>query len=178
MVGKVDEAGGQMITTEAGIACFGQLAPQQAGQAERHPALVYLAGLAAGSRRTMAQALETVAAVVTGGDWQELEGRRVLLPGRCSMRTMPWHLLRYQHTAALRSKLAEVFKPATANKMLSAVRGVLRECWRLGLVDAESYQRATDLPSVRGSNVAAGRALTHGELLCPFRQRHCGLGAI
>ncbi len=118
--------------------------------ADRHPALVYLARLAPGSRRTMRAALTAMA--------QRLSGNR------CDLWTLDWHELRYQHTAALRALLAEQYAPATVNKMLAALRGTLKECWRLGLVSAEDYHRATDLPSVRGSTLLRGRALSAGEL--------------
>jgi hypothetical protein len=35
-----------------------------------------------------------------------------------------WDQVRYQHTAAVRLKLADEYEPATTNKMLSALRGV------------------------------------------------------
>lgn len=117
---------------------------------ERHPALVYLASLAPGSRRTMRQSLDVVAAVITGG--------------RADHLTLPWHLLRYQHTAAVRAALAEQYKPATANKVLAALRGTLKAAWRLELVDAEAYHRAADVVAVRGSSAPAGRELTPGEV--------------
>ena len=117
---------------------------------DRHPALVYLASLSPGSRRTMRASLENIASFVSGG--------------RANASTLAWHGLRYQHTALIRATLAETYAPATANKMLSALRGVLKECFRLGYTGAEEYQRARDLPPVRGSALPKGRALSHGEL--------------
>jgi hypothetical protein len=67
--------------------------------------------------------------------------------------TLPWADLRYQHTQAIRAKLAETRAPAGVNKILAAVRGVLREAWRLGLIDAEEYERSADIKSVRGEQL-------------------------
>ena len=85
-----------------------------------------------------------------------------------SAETLEWAALRYQHTQAIRAALAARYAPATANKMLAALRGVLREAWRLGYVSAEEYHRAADLPAVRGSTLPRGRALTTGELRALF----------
>ncbi len=123
--------------------------------ADRHPAFTYLARLAPGSRRTMRQALDTVARIVSGG---------VL-----DAETMRWEALQYSHTIAVRTVLGERYAPSTANKMLAALRGVLREAWRLGLMDAETYRRATDLPCIRGERLPRGRALSTGELRSLFR---------
>src|SRR4051812_17430969 len=82
------------------------LAPAANIPADRNPALVYLASLAAGSRRTMRQALDTIAAIIT--------------TGQCDHVTLPWGALRFQHTQAIRSVLQEKYEAATANKMLSA----------------------------------------------------------
>lgn len=119
-------------------------------RADQHPALVYLARLAPGSRRTMAEAL-TIAAML-------------LSHNQCDLWTLDWPQLRYQHTAALRSRLAEQYAPATVNKMLAALKGTLKECWRLGLMPAEDFHRAADLPALRGSVLPRGRALSAGEL--------------
>jgi len=78
--------------------------------------------------------------------------------------TLDWSQLRYQHTQAIRTKLAESRSPAGTNKMLAALRGVLKEAWRLGLMTAEDYHRATDLPGVRGERLPRGRALSGREL--------------
>lgn len=118
--------------------------------ADQHPAAVYLAHLAAGSRRTMTTALNAIAGMLTGN--------------RCDMQSLDWSALRYQHTAALRTQLADLYAPATANKMLAALRGVLQESWRLGKMSAEDYRRAADLPSVRGTTLPKGRAISKAEL--------------
>jgi hypothetical protein len=75
-----------------------------------------------------------------------------------------WSALHYQHTGAIRAKLLDRYAPATVNKMLSALRGVLKECWRLGQISAEDYQRAADLEAVKGKTLPAGRDLQAGEI--------------
>jgi site-specific recombinase XerD len=60
--------------------------------------------------------------------------------------------------------LVAKYAPATANRGLSALRGVLQEALRLELIDADDYRRATDLSPVRGSRVRRGRALSLGEI--------------
>lgn len=127
------------------------LAPRVDQPADRHPALVYLSSLAPGSRRTMRQALDVVAGLLT--------------QGQCDHVTLPWGALRFQHVQAVRAALAERYRAATANKMLAALRQTLKTAWRLGELSAEEYQRAVDVPPVRGSGptAATGRALSHGE---------------
>lgn len=116
----------------------------------QHPAVVYLASLSEGSRRTMFQALDTMARLFSGG--------------RLDAFMINWAALRYQHTAAIRALLVERYKPATANKMLSALRQVLYHAWQLGLMTAEEYQRARSIPGVVGDVLPAGRDLSAGEL--------------
>ncbi len=118
--------------------------------ADQHPATVYLARLAPGSRRTMTTSLDVIAGLLTSY--------------RCNIQTLDWSALRYQHTSAIRALLAELYAPATANKMMCALRGVLKETWRLGQVSAEDYRRAADLGSIRGETVPAGRELQAGQL--------------
>jgi len=117
---------------------------------DRHPAAVYLARLAPGSRRTMRTALNAMAAMLTSG--------------AADAQTLDWSAVRYQHAQAVRSRLAERYRPATANKVLSALRGVLREAWRLGLVSSDDYRRAADIEAVKGESIPPGRALSAGEL--------------
>lgn len=99
---------------------------------ETNPALVYLAGLKASGRRTMRGTLDRVADLAGGFDLQ----------------TMPWAELRYEHVVALRTKLQEDLAPATVNKYLSAIRGVLRAAWRMDQIPGDAYQKAIDIDGV------------------------------
>ena len=121
---------------------------------DQHPAAVYIARLGPGSRRTMRTALDTIARILTGGA-QDAE-------------TLDWAALRYQHTQAVRAALAARYSPAGANLRIAALRGCLKEAWRLGQVDAESYHRAVDLAPVKGTTLPRGRALATGELRTLF----------
>lgn len=125
------------------------------------PAEVYLARLAPSSRRTMRRALETIAGLLSGG--RDEEGRPW-----ADVEAFPWWALRYAHTSAARSHLAERFAPATANRHLAALRGVLQEAWRLGLMEAEAFHRAADLPGVSAITLPAGREIRPGELRALF----------
>jgi integrase len=130
--------------------------------ADRNPFYVYLARLSAGSRPTMAEALGTIARIASGG--------------RLTPDTFPWHCLRYPHVQAVRTALTETISeqtgkplsPSTINKTLSALRGVLKEAWRLGLMSAEDLARAADVEPVRGSRPLKGRALEPHEVAALF----------
>lgn len=119
-----------------------------------HPVVVYLARLAPGSRRTMRQVLDVIAGLLTNGQADAI--------------TLPWAQLRYQHTQAVRSRLAGRYQPASVNKGLAAVRGVLKEAWRLGLIPAEDYHRAVDLRGIAAHTLPRGRALSAGEIRALF----------
>ena len=94
---------------------------------DRHPVAVYLAGLAPGSRRAQRAALRVVAMVVHS-EATEL--------------TLPWGSLDFGHTSAIRSRFAERFAPATANRMLAAMRMVLKTSFKLGLMSSDQMTRA------------------------------------
>ena len=120
-----------------------------------NPATVYLARLAPGSRRTMRGALATIATICVPDTDEALDPE-----------AFPWRRVRAEHTKAIRAALAERFKYSTANKALSALRGVLREAWELGQMDTEAYHRAAAIRAVKGSSAAqaTGRALKRPEL--------------
>lgn len=110
---------------------------------------LYLAGLSVGSRRTMRDALRLIARLVEG-DATEM--------------TLRWQDLDYGHASAVRAALAERFAPATCNKALSAMRGVLRTAFRLSMMGADRMARACAIQPVRGSRVQKGRAVPADEL--------------
>ena len=117
----------------------------------RSPALLYLSSLPAeSSRRTMRGALVSlIAAIGWEGDLESFE----------------WAALRYAHVAALRSLLAERYAPATANRMLAGLRGVLIAAERAELISYDDLRRALDgTKAVSGSRLPAGRELTRDEL--------------
>jgi integrase/recombinase XerD len=122
-----------------------------------NPAIVYLARLAPGSRRTMAGCVRRIAAML-GAD----------------VATCAWGALRYQHTQAIRARLAERYSFRTANLHVAALRGVLKEAWRLGQMSAEAYHAAADLEPVRGHRELAGRHVARLELRDLFAA--CGDG--
>ena len=117
---------------------------------ERNPAAVYLASLSQSGRRTQRNALDTIAYLLTGVETSALN---------CN-----WGNVRYQHAAAIRTKLAEVYSPATANKMLSALRRVAKEAWKLGYVSAEEYHKVASVENLAGVNLPSGRELSSGEI--------------
>jgi site-specific recombinase XerD len=98
------------------------------------PAARYIGRLGPGSRRAMQQALVTIAGVL-GGD------------GADPMR-LRWEMLRRADTVAIRAELKARFAPATANKMLSALRGVLRNARDMGLLNERDYQTAASIEMI------------------------------
>ena len=73
-----------------------------------------------------------------------------------------------EHVTAIRTKLAETKAPATVNATLSALRGVAREAWRLGLMTSEDRMRIEAVKGIKGSRLPAGRALSVGEVIALF----------
>ena len=137
----------EIITTETPAL----LAPA-AGRLDLNPVTAYLAGLATQRARTVQlQALAAMTAIISNGN-------------ETDPLTVDWAALRYTHTQALRTALAERYAAATANRFLSALRGVLKGAFLLGLMTAEDYQRAVMVKAVTGQTVPAGRDLTPGEL--------------
>lgn len=143
-----------------------------ASRAPTSPARLYLARLSPGSRRAQAGALRQIVTFLTpASDRSSFVYRgspytheRSNALSEDKILHAPWHLLRPEQVSAIRAQLLHSYSPATARRMLSALRGVLRECWRAGLLTAEARDRLCDVPPVRGSRLQAGRALAPAEV--------------
>jgi site-specific recombinase XerD len=149
---------------------------------ERDPFVVYLRGLSsAESRRAMRRCLNTIAAIYLA-DAGQAAGEGGLAAGdraaaadpaelRGAGRSRAWWQLRYEDTARIRTLIVERgFAPATTSQHLAALRRVLKECRRLGLMTADEYERATDLDPVRGSRLPAGRDIAEDEMSALLRR--------
>jgi len=115
-----------------------------------HPAAVYISSLGPRSKRIMRHALNASAQLLTNG--------------ACDVMTLDWSKLRYQHTAALRAVFIDKYAPTTVNRMITALRCVLKEARRLKQISLEDYEDAIDIKFVKHTTLLQGRALTEQEI--------------
>jgi len=121
---------------------------------DRNPLAVYLAGLKPTGRRSMLSKLNRVAGLL----------------GHTNALSVPWAELRFQHVAAVRSKLQEEnLAAATVNATLAGLKGVARAAFNLGLMSGEDLERIRSVRPVRGEKLLAGRALTRDEVSALLR---------
>jgi integrase len=141
-----------MDSTADGMSGRVTIAVSQINRAADHPAAVYVASLSsATSRRTMRNTLDGLARLISGDE-------------NATALTLRWEQLRYGHLVALRTRLQASYAPATVNRMLSAVRGVLKAAWMLDLIDGETYRKSVTIKSVSAERLPAGRDLATGEI--------------
>ncbi|MCB9437642.1 MAG: tyrosine-type recombinase/integrase [Anaerolineales bacterium] len=95
---------------------------------------------------------------------QALDRMAELLTGTPDALSCHWGALRLNHTIMIRAWLVENYKPATVNKMLSALRGVLKAAWLLGQMSAEDYQKAVTINSIKNYTLPAGREVEMAEM--------------
>jgi integrase len=126
--------------------------------------LVYLARLPdSDSQRAMLGCLDRIAHLLMDG---------AIPPRSKKFRSLSvaWGEMRYEHSAAIRAFLLRHYeKASTINSHLAALRGVLKEAWRLGYLPAEDYHRAADLESIEETDLPAGRELTQEEIAALLR---------
>jgi integrase len=116
-----------------------------------NPAAIYLASLGPGSLPGQRSALKIIARIA-GAD----------------LESFPWGELRYQHVMYVRARLQENYAPATANRILSALRSVLHHAWILGYLPDVDYRRM-ELKPIKAArddteDELAGRSLGNDEL--------------
>ncbi len=115
-----------------------------------HPLDTLLTQLSPGSHRAFRVALNGLS--------------RFLSRSTVEASAFPWHTLRYADSVRIRAFLGQHYSANSANFSISAFRAVMKECWRLGRLDTDTYHRVIDIPRFRGNNEGAGRALTKEEL--------------
>jgi len=77
---------------------------------------------------------------------------------------LAWEELRYEDTSAVRNRLVERYAASTASRHLAALRGVLKQCWRLQLMSHADFARASDLEPPSPLDAAPQRALSAEEI--------------
>jgi site-specific recombinase XerD len=114
------------------------------------PVSLYLESLATSGRRSVRSLLGRAATIVG------FEGR---------LEEMPWNLIEYQHLARVRNTLKTEGKSAnTINLALSSVRGVMKACFHLKLINADQMLLIGGITPVRGQRLPSGRSLNKREL--------------
>lgn len=113
------------------------------------PATVYLSSLGSENSRAV--------------QYQSLKAIAILL-GNESVENTPWHKIRYRHAVAIRSVFIEKYSPASGNRMLYALKGVVKSCLRMKLMSRRDAEDIMDVRPIRGSRESKGRMLSKEEL--------------
>ncbi len=96
-----------------------------------NPGDYYLDTLGPGSQRAMHSALNRLAALAS--------------KGRATAKSCPWWQWSPQLSTQVHAQLSKQYKPATVNRHLTALRGVLKATWHLGLMSERAYREASSL---------------------------------
>jgi site-specific recombinase XerD len=119
-------------------------------QNKANPVSLYLNSLAPSGRRSIKSLLISSMAVL-GFDGP--------------LEAMPWNLVGYQQLAQIRNQLGQQGKAAnTINLALSALRGVMRSCFNLGLIKADQLMLLNNVKPVRSQRLPKGRSLSGSEI--------------
>lgn len=146
----------------------GELVPAGGRPMDQNAAAVYLASLTSKrSRVTMQDALNDVCRILGAPEIRRAPTGRQAKGDNLTCFAVEWAALRYQHTAAIRAALGEQYTPAGANLRLSALRGVLRQAWKLGQMTAEDFQRAADVKNIKASSDPTDPANIKGRYITP-----------
>ncbi|HAB02019.1 MAG TPA: integrase [Pseudomonas sp.] len=111
-----------------------------------NPLLQYLARLAPSSQQTMRYILQDAADRLGFID--------------CNLSEVPWHRLEPGHVIGLVAALrTDGYAPNSSSLYVNAVRGVMNEAWRQGLIDHEHLLRMREVKPASGSRLPPGRNL-------------------
>lgn len=123
----------------------------------QHPVTIYLDGLPSPtSRRTMDSALRCVMVAAAARGYVDGTG------GLTSTHWW-WNEQMPEHLTAVKADLLENLAPTTVNRLLSAVRGVVRAAWLAGLIDVDLRERVSAVGGVPAVRAKRGRYIESGE---------------
>ena len=148
----------------------------------QNPVVVYIRSLSEKTQRVNLRDLDVIAALIMGIELPTERRRRSkdeqenIESYLCVQFGRGWSQLRFEHTAAIRAQLLDYVSPstgkplapATINRMIAAMRGVLKQAWKLGQMGVEDYHRAVDIKPAKGDTLPAGRDISNGELTALF----------
>lgn len=121
------------------------------------PARAYWESLAEGSRPATENALNLMARVLAPDPQRKKDADLWL--------RFAWEALTYADVRSLHARLVETYAPRTVNRMMSAIRRVSLEAWRLDLMARETYERIKDIKgATAASSLPGGRALSTDEI--------------
>lgn len=128
------------------------------GPSVSNPVEVYLSALPARKERTAREVLDILAARI---EWPPgpRGGKR-----EYDSLSAPWWQLTAEEVTRVREQLVngawvsdssgEPYTPPAINRFLNSLRGVLRQCWKEGLMPASSYLEAAALLKTVSANPA------------------------
>jgi len=115
------------------------------------PFSMYIESLKAkNSKRSTSQILNRIAEFLGDGEYDA--------------DSFAWHNLDRDDVGAVKDWLQDEFSPSTVNKGLSALRCVLKEAWRLGLMSHDNYLAAADVSDIENHIEKPGRLLEDSEI--------------
>lgn len=129
------------------------------------PYTVYLEGLAPSGRRSMKSLLKGVLKEM------DFHGRP---------ESFPWEKMRYVHLVRIRTLLKKQGKSSnTINTAISAIKGVIRSGFNMGLISADNYLRSKSVKHINIHQSLVGRSLKKSEIkkmIAVCKRDKCAMG--
>lgn len=130
-----------------------------------NPADVYLSGIKEPGKRTIHAMLNLIASILSEGslDCHHLNWSKVTYSNSMYVRDQ---LLKIRFEKNVDGQRIVVgYQPATINLVLSALRGVMKTTWKMGLIESDTYARTSAISGVKStSDRLAGREVTEEEV--------------